>query len=608
MIRSSVEIGEGSGSTEESQAEGGATELIQSEEQQEIEETEDLTNYQLARDRVRREIVKPARFTEDSELAFALSVAEVIDSEEPNSYEEAMSSSDWEKWNAGMNDEMTSLKKKNMWFLTDLPEGKKAIGCRWIYKLKPGIPGVEEPRYKSRLVAKGYSQKEGIDYQEIFSPVVKHVSIRVMLSIVVDQDLELEQLDVKTALLHGTIDEYIYMEQPEGYVEEGQEGKVCKLVNSLYGLKQAPRQWNKCFDTFMLKNGFVKSEFDLCVYLKKIKEGDYVYLLLYVDDMLLVAKRMADIKKVKEMLSKEFDMKDLGPAKRILGMNIERDRVGGVLKLSQSKYVKKILHVFRMGEAKCVSTPIGAQFKLTALKEGEQGFASSDDEVPYSNAVGSVMYTMISPRPDLAFSVGLVSRFMSNPSKEHWAAVQWVLRYLVGTQSVGLVFKKSAEKFRVEGYSDSDFGGDLDRRRSTTGFVFRVGGNTVSWNSGLQQVVALSTTEAEYISLVEAINEGMWLRGLAEELGYGQSEVVIGCDSQSAICLAKNNVFHDRIKHVAVSKHVALKMSFVRDMVEAGEVMIQKVHTSKNPADMLAKVIPSNNFDQALVDLGVAKC
>ena len=274
------------------------------------------------------------------------------------------------------------------------------------------------------------------------------------------------------------------------------------------------------------------------------------------------------------MLAKEFDMKDLGSAKRILGMNIERDRACGVLKLSESSYLKKILQVFRMGEAKSVSTPIGAQFKLTALKEREQGFAGSDDEVPYANAVGSIMYAMISTMPDLAFGVGLVSRFMSNPSREHWSTVQWILRYLVKTQDFCLVFTKSTEKFTVKGYSFSDFGGDLDRRRSTTGFVFRVGGNTVSWKSGLQQVVALSTTESEYISLVEAIKEGLWLRGLTEELGYDQSEVVVGCDSQSAICLAKNNVFHDRTKHVAVSKHVALKMSFVRDMIEAGEVVI----------------------------------
>ena len=185
------------------------------------------------------------------------------------------------------------------------------------------------------------------------------MSIRVMLSIVVDQDLEQEQLNVKTTFLHGTIDEEIYMDHPEGYVEKGQEGKVCKLVKSLYGLKQAPCQWNKCFDQFMTKNGFVKSEFDLCVYMKKLKDGGYVYLLLYVDDMLLVAREMTEIKKVKEMLAKEFAMKDLGPAKRILGIDIDRDRVGGVLQLSQSSYLKKVLQVFRMGEAKSVQHLLG---------------------------------------------------------------------------------------------------------------------------------------------------------------------------------------------------------------------------------------------------------
>lgn len=197
---------------------------------------------------------------------------------------------------------------------------------------------------------------------------------------------------------------------------------------------------------------------------------------------------------------------------------------------------------------------------------------------------------------------------MSNPDKTHWEAVQWILRYLVKTHQYGLVLKKQSSGFSVRGFSDSDYGGDLDRRRSTTGYVFTVGGNTVSWKSGLQPVVALSTTEAEHISLVEAIKEGLWLRGLAEELGYQQEEVKVECDSQSAICLVKNNAFHDRTKHVAVSKHVALKMSFVRDMVDTGEVKIVKIHTSKNPADMLTKVIPGTKFDQALSELGVSRC
>lgn len=304
--------------------------------------------------------MKPARYSEDSATAFALSIAEEIEIEEPGNYSEAMKCRDWKKWNGGMDEEMGSLDKNKTWFLCDLPKGEKAIGSRWLYKLKPGIPGVEDPRHKARLVAKGYSQREGVDYQEIFAPVVKHVSIRLMLSIVVDKDLELEKLDVKTTFLHGKIDEDIYMDQPEGYVVKGQEDKVCKLVKALYGLKQAPCKWNKCFDQFMIKNGFEKSEYDLCVYFKKTQDNEYIYLLLYMDDMLLVSRKIEDINEVKKMLKKQFDMKDLGPAKRILGIDIERDKAGGVLKLSQSGYLKKVLQIFRMNEAKHVSMPIGA--------------------------------------------------------------------------------------------------------------------------------------------------------------------------------------------------------------------------------------------------------
>ena len=369
-VKSSTEVGETSKTVSEDQEEGGAAQTELEVEGETTVESEDLSNYQLARDRTRREIVKPARYTEDSAVAFALSVAEEIDCEEPANYEEALSSQEWEKWDAAMDDEYGSLEKNKMWNLVDLPKDKKAIGCKWLYKKKPGIPGVEPPRHKARL-AKGYSQKEGVDYQEIFAHVVKHISIRLMLSMVVDKDLELEQLDVKTAFLHGDIEEEIYMEQPQGYKVKRKEGNVCKLIKSLYGLKQAPRQWNKCFDHCMIKNGFTKSEFDMCVYFKKLRDDNYIYLLLYVDDMLLVSKNMSDIKHVKEMLGREFDMKDLGSARRILGMDIERDRAGGVLKLSQSRYIKKVLQVFRMDQADVVATPLGAHFKLVAVKEGD---------------------------------------------------------------------------------------------------------------------------------------------------------------------------------------------------------------------------------------------
>ena len=225
-----------------------------------------------------------------------------------------------------------------------------------MFKKKEGIPGVEPARFKARLVAKGFSQKEGIDYHEVFSPVVKHKTIRVLLAMVSALDLEIEQLDVKTAFLHGNLEEQIYMSQLEGFLDSGKEDHVCLLKKSLYGLKQSPRQWYKRFDAFMLSHEFVWNPFDNCVYSRKLSDGSLVYLLLYVDDMLIIAKIKAEIDSLKTLLSNEFEMKDLGAVKRILGMEIWRDKRAGLLYVSQQKYIEKVLQSFQMKNCKIVST------------------------------------------------------------------------------------------------------------------------------------------------------------------------------------------------------------------------------------------------------------
>ena len=265
---------------------------------------------------------------------------------------------------------------------------------------------------------------------------------------------------------------------------------MCHLKKSLYGLKQAPRQWNICFDSFMKELGFRRCEFDHCVYVKKTTRGIYVYLLLYVDDMLVASKRMVEIEKVKKLLSRKFEMNDLGCARRILGKDIQRDRAGGVLTVSQSSYVEKVLRTFNMNDSNAVTTPVGSHFKLKTVEDGEQ--ETEMENVPYSNAIGSIMYAMIGTRCDLAYAVGLVSRYMSRPGLMHWAAVKWVLRYMKGTKEHKLVFRKNGN-FKVEGFY-ADFSADLDKRRSISGYVFSAGGNVISWRSCLQPVVALSTT------------------------------------------------------------------------------------------------------------------
>lgn len=295
----------------------------------------------------------------------------------------------------------------------------------------------------------------------------------------------------------------------------------------------------------------------------------------------------------------EFEMKDLGAASRILGMDIIRDRKKGTLKLTQSKYIGQVLKTFGMEHCKPVITPSNSQFKLKSLTDKEWLVESKNmDKIPYASAVGSLMYAMVGSRPDLAFAVGLVSRFMSKPSREHWEAVKWVMRYLQGAKDVCLTFTKSGH-FDIEGFSDSDYSTDLDKRRSVTGYVFKVGGNTISLRSCLQHVVALSTTEAEYMALSEATKEGLWLREFCGELGFESEFFKLHCDSQSAICLAKNSVHHDR------TKHVANKIHFIRDIIDFGMVKVLKIHTTLNPADILTKSLTGNAFEKHLVTLGI---
>lgn len=290
------------------------------------------------------------------------------------------------------------------------------------------------------------------------------------------------------------------MTQPDGFRVPGKEDYVCKLRKSLYGLKQSPRQWYKRFDSYMIKLGYIKSPYDCCVYMRKLKDDTFIYLVLYVDDMLIAAEKMCDIKKLKELLSSEFEMKDLGAAKKILGMEIFRDREKKKLFLSQKAYIEKVLTRFGMLNVKPIDTPCAANFHPTMSDEMSEGEIDYMSRVPYASAVGILMYAMVCTRPDLAHAVSVVSRFMVQPRKEHWIAVKRIFRYLKGTSDIGLVYGDKDPRL-VTGYSDSDYAGDVDSRRSMTGYVFTLGGSVVSWKATLQSTVTLSTTEAEYMPL-----------------------------------------------------------------------------------------------------------
>ncbi|GJU69290.1 retrovirus-related pol polyprotein from transposon TNT 1-94 [Tanacetum coccineum] len=410
----------------------------------------------IALDRPRRDAKAPSRLGFQNYVAYALQVAKEVESLEPATYREAITLKDSDMWITAMGEEINSPHKNNTWELVKLPERRKVVGCKCVFKMKTGLPGSDIIKFKACLVVKGYSQKEGIDYNEIFSPVVRHTSIRVLLSLVSHHDLKLEQLEVKTAFLHGDLEEEIYMSQPEGFIVQGKEDYILEVLMIVASI------------------------------IKKAPSGSLIYLLLYVDDMLVAAIDMEEVKKLKILLNTYIDMKDLGAARKITGKEIIRDQ----------KHVKRVFH------------------------------------------------------------------------------------YLKGTSDVGLIYYGEHE-YMVAGYSDLDYDADLDARRSLT--------------------VALSTTEAGYMALTEAAKEGIWLKGLIEDLGFLKDQATVFCDSMSAICLAKDQVYHDRTKHIDVRYHFIRTKRIIK---------VKKIGTQDNHADVLTKQIPLNKLRHCLdlVNIDNWKC
>ncbi|KAF9672659.1 hypothetical protein SADUNF_Sadunf11G0066100 [Salix dunnii] len=335
-----------------------------------------------------------------------------------------------------------------------------------------------------------------------------------------------------------------------------------------------------------------------CCYVKKF-ENSYVILLLYVDDMLIAGANIVEINKLKKLMSEYFEMKDLGAAKQILGMRIARDRIKGTLTLSQAEYIKRILSRFSMDNAKPVGTPLGNHFKLSknqSPKSEEERYYMN--KVPYASAVGSLMYAMICTRPDISHAVGVVSRYMSNPRKQHWEAVKWILRYLKGSTETCLCF--SGKDLVVQGYVDADLARDIDSRKSTTGFIYTYGGTAVSWGSNLQKTVSLSTTEAEYIAVSEVAKEMIWLQNFLEELGKERQSGTLYSDSQSAIFLAKNPAYHSRTKHISIKYH------FIRSLLDDKQLLLEKICGRNNPADMLTKSVTLDKLKLCATSVGLS--
>lgn len=493
---------------------------------------------------------------------------------EPQNYREAMSSPEAPLWKEAINAEVESILQNHTWELVDLPPGNKPLGYKWIFKKKMKADGSID-KYKARLVAKGYKQKEGLDYFDTYSPVTRITSIRTLIAIAAIYNLEIHQMDVKTAFLNGDLEEEIYMEQPEGFIVPGKEKKVCRLVKSLYGLKQAPKQWHQKFDEIMLSNGFKINECDKCVYTKSTQHG-YVIVCLYVDDMLIFGSNNDMIKSTKRILTSKFDMKDLGVADVILGIKISRTAQG--LVLSQSHYIEKILGKFSKYINSPAKTPYDANLHLT--KNTGHGIS----QIEYARIIGSLMYIANCTRPDIAYSVNRLSRYTSNPGKDHWKAIVRVLGYLKFTQNNGLHF--TGYPAVLEGYSDANWISDTKDSKSTSGFVFTLGGAAISWKSSKQTCIARSTMESEFIALDKAGEEAEWLRNFLEDIPNWPRPVpaiCIHCDSQAAIGRAQNHIYNGK------SRHIRRRHNTVRQLLSNGIMTIDYIKSIENLADPFTK-------------------
>ncbi|KAD5803210.1 hypothetical protein E3N88_14570 [Mikania micrantha] len=457
-------------------------------------------------------------------------LAELMEEEkEPESFEEANSSA---AWRAAMKHEIDALLQNETWTLVPKPQ-------------------------EARLVARGFTQQVGIDYEETFSPVAKLTYVRVLIAVAATKGWPLFQMDVNNAFLYGTLDHVIYMTQPLGFEDHSRLGHVCKLKKAIYGLKQSPRAWYGKIAEFLEVNGFESTSVDASLFVKRAGE-QLVVVLVYVDDLIITGSCVEEIQQIKANLCTRFCMKDLGVLKRFLGLEINYE--GEHVLLHQTAYSADLLLKFGMLDSKPAWTPVEPNLKLY-IDEGKD----LDDETMYRKIVGSLIYLTLT-RPDIAFIVGVLSRFMQHPKQPHLHAVRRVLWYVKATLRLGVLFQREVVMCLV-GYCDADYGDDPSSRRSTTGYVIKLGSGAISWCSRLQPTVSLSTTEAEYCSAAMAAQESTWLLRLLAELGQNiEEKMILWCDNVSAIKLAENPTFHARTKHIEVHYH------YIREKVLQGEI------------------------------------
>ena len=490
-------------------------------------------------------------------------------------------------WQTAMREEIASIRSNNTWTLVELPPHKKAISCKWVFKVKPSANG-NPPRYKARLVARGFEQRDGSDFGDTFAPVVRWETIRTLVAIAIHLNWPIHQLDVLTAFLNGILLEDVYMLQPLGFIRRGSEHLVCKLHKSLYGLKQSPRAWYARLHNALLAWRLVQSSSDPNLYFAHIGTHT-IALLVYVDDILITGSDLQLINKLKTHLQHHFKTSDLGSLQKYMGVQFDRDSTG--LQMHQTEYALSILQLFNMEHCNPSLTPLPEGLVLS-----KNSNTPPVNPTLYRMLVGKLLF-LTKTRPDITYAVSVISRFMQEPQEAHLQAAKHVLRYVRRYPDLGLFFKQGEEN-RLHGYTDANYGQDIDDRISVGAYIFFIGSSPVSWNSKKQSSTSRSTCESEYRALAQCSCEAIWLRRLLGELKILDNKPThLFCDNQSSIKLSYNPVFHERSKHFEIDFH------FTRQKAEDNSIKVEFISSQDQPADILTKSLGRVKFEDCRAKL-----
>lgn len=545
----------------------------------------DIDDRPLALRREKRERKPSAKMMESLEYLKNASAHMATSEEEvwiPTTYKDAMMQPDL--WMPPMAEELAMLKERGVYKVVPRPTDKNVVRSKWVYAPKFDADGVLVRR-KARVVAKGFTQVLGEDYGETYASVARVESVRLVCAIAASRGMHLWQLDFVSAFLNSENTYKIYMEPPPGFEKGGEDGDDCVwlLLKTLYGTMQGAHDWANNLDRTFEGHGYYKSRADPQIR-SRVVADEFTITSTWTDDVLGASTTTNGETRAKSELEVSYEIKDLGKAKYILGIRIDYDDANGTIRLSQRAYCERLLERFDMSDCRPRSTPLPAGITLNV-----DDCPSTEEErremenTPYREALGSLMWLQVGTRPDLSFTINLLSRFANNPGIRHWNALKHTLGYVKGTLDYSITYYRDGN-LRPHGYVDADYAGDSDTRRSTEGYIFFAAGGPVSWASKRQETVALSTVEAEYMAFTRATQQALWMDKFLDEVGLSPDRPApIFADNNGAIATTKNNKNHRRTKHIDVKHH------FVKEKVDSKLIEFTYIPSNSNLADILTK-------------------